>query len=149
MMIDTKQKFQMIKAVTRLFGSSRYDGCYSSRICAQMREEHSRAMSGRGNPRFGKPGTMLGKTHTKETKAQMKIDRVGSGNSFFGKTHSQSTKDLVGLKNSKPVLCTTNQITYQSQMEAARMLGLRQSDIANCLSGLQKTTKGYRFSYTT
>lgn len=34
---------------------------------------------------------------------------------------------------------------YISQQEAARQIGISQSDIANCLSGKQKTSHGYRF----
>ena len=41
----------------------------------------------------------------------------------------------------------TNQV-FTDQISAARFLGLRQGDIANCLAGRQKSVKGYKFIYT-
>jgi hypothetical protein len=146
MVKDTPKRFQMIKAVTRLFGSTRYNGCYSSRTCARMREEHSISMSGPGNPRYGKPGTMLGKTHSTATKKLMGEQKKGELNSFFGKKHNQKSKDIVAEKNSKSVLCITNGIIYKSQSDAARQLNLHQGSIAQCVSGDKKSTGGFTFS---
>lgn len=47
--------------------------------------------------------------------------------------------------NRRPIKEMTTGKIFSSQSEAALELGLRQGDIANCLSGRQTTTKGYMF----
>jgi predicted GIY-YIG superfamily endonuclease len=46
-----------------------------------------------------------------------------------------------------PVVETTQGTIFTSQKEAAQLLNIRQGDIANCLSGRQKSVKGYNFKY--
>lgn len=49
--------------------------------------------------------------------------------------------------NRTQIIETTQNRIFASQLEAASVLNIRQGDIANCLSGRQKSVKGYRFEY--
>lgn len=46
-----------------------------------------------------------------------------------------------------PVMETTQGTIFNSQIEAAQLLNIRQGDIANCLNGRQKSVRGYNFKY--
>lgn len=49
----------------------------------------------------------------------------------------------------KEIVCIGNErVTYESSSAAARSLGIRQSKIADVLSGRRKSYKGYTFEYT-
>jgi len=50
-------------------------------------------------------------------------------------------------KRSKPIVCITTQIEYQSIKEASKALGLDAGAISRCVNGKQKSTKGYIFKY--
>jgi len=51
-------------------------------------------------------------------------------------------------KNSKPVLCLTNGVTYQSCAEAARQLGIYSGDdVSRVCNGRQKQAKGNSFEW--
>lgn len=49
--------------------------------------------------------------------------------------------------NRKPIIEITTNREFSNQLEAARELGIRQGDIGNCLTGRQKSVKGYKFIY--
>ena len=78
------------------------------------------------------------KLYTKE-EVSLKISLGDPGKSKRGKPAVNKTK----------ILCHQNNVVYESQTEAARILGLKQGDIANVLSpkNKQKSTKGYTFEY--
>lgn len=67
------------------------------------------------------------------------ISKSLSGNlhPMYGKP-AANKKSVIELK--------TNQ-KFSSQTIAAKMLNIRQGDIANCLAGRQKSVKGYQFIY--
>jgi len=46
-----------------------------------------------------------------------------------------------------PIVEITRSMEFNSQTEAAQYFNIRQGDIANCLSGRQKSVKGYDFRY--
>lgn len=81
---------------------------------------------------------LIGHMVTEETK--MKISESHKGKEKPKGIHS---------KRSIPILCTTNNTIYYSQPEAAKILGLKQSDINNVLKNRQSHTKGYIFIYCT
>ena len=145
MLDDKRNKMKMVKAIVRMSGCGKYK--LTSRTYQNIGILHSESMSGENNPRYGKPGTMLGKTHTSETKEMMSAAKAGKNNSFYGKKHNESSKETIGTKNSKSIICLNTGTVYKSQSEAAHRLNLRQSDIANCLGGRQSSTKGFRFSF--
>jgi hypothetical protein len=49
--------------------------------------------------------------------------------------------------NRRPIIETTTNTVYTDQITASKSLGIKQSDIANCLGGRQKSVKGFRFTY--
>jgi hypothetical protein len=61
-----------------------------------------------------------------------------------GKDHPGYGKPAL---NRKTIIETTTNTTYSDQITAARELGIRQGDIANCLAGRQKSVKGFQFKY--
>lgn len=64
--------------------------------------------------------------------------------SLKGSKHPMFNKPA---KNRKPIVEITTNKEFSNQTEAASVLGLRQSDIGNCLKGRQKSVKGYVFKY--
>ena len=64
---------------------------------------------------------------------------------FFSKM-ALSKKDFTS-KRKTPIYCNELNKVYESQSIAAVELGLKQGDIANVLSGRQKSTKGLTFRY--
>ena len=75
-------------------------------------------------------------SYTKE-EVSLKISIGDPGKSKRGKPSANRTS----IKE------ITQNIIFDSQSEAAKELNIRQSDIANCLSGRQQSTKGYKFVY--
>lgn len=74
--------------------------------------------------------------YDKETVSK-KISQGDPGKANRGKPANNRTK----------VICEQTGKIYESQVQAARELGLKQTDISNVLSGRQKSTKGYSFEY--
>lgn len=70
--------------------------------------------------------------------------RKAISESLKGEKHPNYGKPAI--QRTKIVEINTGQI-FQSQTEAAKLLNIRQGDIANCLKGRQKTVKGYSFRY--
>lgn len=61
-----------------------------------------------------------------------------------GKEHPGYGKPAL---NRKSIIETTTNTVYTDQISAAKSLGIKQSDIANCLAGRQKSVKGFKFDY--
>lgn len=76
------------------------------------------------------------KLYDKETVSK-KISQGDPGKSNRGKPANNRTK----------IRCMQTGKIYESQLQAAQELGLKQSDISNVLCGRQKTTKNYSFEY--
>jgi HNH endonuclease len=85
-----------------------------------------------------KTGEMVhwSKLYDKEVVSE-KIKKGDPGKSNRGKPAKNRTK----------IICIQTGKIYESQLQAANELGLKQTDIANVLSGRQKTTKNYSFNY--
>lgn len=66
-----------------------------------------------------------------------KISQGDPGKANRGKPANNRTK----------IICNQTGKVYESQVQAAYELGLKQTDIANVLAGRQKTTKHYSFGY--
>lgn len=47
----------------------------------------------------------------------------------------------------RPIICLTNNVEYESIMDAARQLGIHQQNICHVLKGRIKQTQGYTFIY--
>lgn len=101
---------------------------------AEQKQTHSNRMK-----EYYTAGRIVHWSHfyTKE-EVSLKISKGDPGKSHRGKpaTNKTSIKEM------------TQNVVYRSQTEAARLLNIRQGDIANCLSGRQQSVKGYRFIYT-
>jgi len=61
-----------------------------------------------------------------------------------GKDHPGYGKPAL---NRRPIIETTTNTVYTDQITASKSLGIKQSDIANCLGGRQQSVKGFRFTY--
>ena len=126
-----------------------------------------------GIHRYGEDSSMFGKKHSKETKEKISknhADVSGDKNPFYNKHHTEESKKKISLSHigkkhympkeckekmilaSKqkcciPILCTTNNTVYASSSDAARELGLYQSNISSVSKKKLKTTGGYCFEY--
>lgn len=61
-------------------------------------------------------------------------------------TYKEQCEHRVDTKKTPVIASKDGQIyMFESQHECARELGLKQSDVNNCLQGRQKTSKGYTF----
>lgn len=79
------------------------------------------------------------------------IDRNRSNNNASNlrwATRKEQCDNRVDTKKT-PIIAMKNGTTIQfdSQHSCAKVLGIRQGDINNCLRGRQKTAKGYSFEY--
>jgi len=86
---------------------------------------------------MGEKNHFFGKTHTAESRVKMSASRSGPQNYGFGKP----------AHNRRKILCITNNTIYESLTEAAKVLGLRLSNISNVCRGRAKTIKGYSFRF--
>jgi len=64
-------------------------------------------------------------------------------------TDSQKAGLEKGRKPRKPVYCLTNGKLYASMGDAVDELGIDQANLARCLNGTYKATKGYQFRWPT
>jgi group I intron endonuclease len=82
--------------------SQRFTGKTFSEAAKQKLSE---SKVGERNPRYGKPGTMLGKTHSDEAKNKIglanKITQAGSKNSQYGKRFKWMTDKIINKKVSQ------------------------------------------------
>lgn len=150
------------------------DGGYG-RSGYKMTEEQRLKMCGSGNPmygvhRFGEDNPWYGGHHTEETKLKlselkkgfkhseeskqkMSEERKGEKHWNYGNHWSEETKKK--LSQSRKDKTKIYQYTldgelvkvWDSQMECERN-GFIQSSIWKCCNGLQKSHKGYKWSYT-
>lgn len=150
------------------------DGGYG-RSGYKMTEEQRLKMCGCGNPmygvhRFGEDNPWYGEHHTEESKKKMSEakkgfkhseeskqkmseERKGEKHWNYGNHWSEETKKK--LSQSRKDKTKIYQYTldgelvkvWDSQMECARN-GFHQSNVWQCCNGLQKTHKGYKWSYT-
>lgn len=111
-------------------------------------------MKGKLSPRYGKPGSMLGKHLSEEAKEKISKANSGKNNGMFGRKLSEEQKEVIRIrlsgennKFSKRVLCVETGIIYASSGEAARKTGCHQGHISECCNGVHKTTGGYHWRY--
>lgn len=108
--------------------------------------------SAKGRPRWNK-GKQLSEQHKKNISNGMQGTIRGSYSEEHRKAISNSLKQekhpMWGkpANNRKSIIEINSNIVYSDQITAARELGLRQGDIANCLAGRQKSVKGFQFKY--
>lgn len=106
----------------------------------------------------GRPAWNKGKKMSQQSVEQGRLKRIGVKKNFKNKEEWRQniSESLIGEKhpmfgkpafNRKAIIETTTGTEFESQLLAANVLGLKQGDIANCLAGRQKTTKGYRFQF--
>ena len=93
-------------------------------------EETKRKISQKLQGRIGKP-------HTLESRKKLSALMSGKNHPMWGKPNHRRT----------PIIETTTGRHFACQTDAAGILKIKQGDIANCLAGRQKSTKGYQFSY--
>lgn len=108
--------------------------------------------SAKGRPGWNK-GKQLSEQHKKNISNGMQGTIRGSYSEEHRKAISNSLKQekhpMWGkpANNRKSIIEINSNIVYSDQITAARELGLRQGDIANCLAGRQKSVKGFQFKY--
>ena len=93
-------------------------------------EETKRKISQKLQGRIGKP-------HTLESRKKLSALMSGKNHPMWGKPNHRRT----------PIIETTTGRHFACQTDAADIRKIKQGDIANCLAGRQKSTKGYQFSY--
>lgn len=100
--------------------------------------------SGEGNPMYG-----IHLILTEEQKKHLSEINAGSGNGFYGKRHSEQAKNLIGIKNGKPVRCVETGMVYRSAKEAGRMVNICPSGIERCCKGQAHTAASFHWEYAT
>jgi len=106
---------------------------------------------------LGKKGYWANKVRSKETKQKISTSLTGQKRGSYSEQHRKAISDsLKGdkhpnygkpAKNRKPIIETTTGKVFESQLHAADLLNIKQSDINNVLKNRQKSTKGYVFKY--
>ena len=81
-----------------------------------------------------------GKTISKKTRA--KLRKVN-----LGKTQSQETIDKRTKHRKRKIICTNNNIEYESIKEACKDLSCSSASVIKVLNKKQEQTKGYNFIY--
>lgn len=115
-------------------------------------KKDSRPPSAKGRTPWNKGITYPVELREKLSKAQTGLKRgpyseehkLKISESLKGNNHPMFNKPA---KNRKPIVEITTNKEFSNQIEAANELGIRQSDIGNCLKGRQKSVKGYIFQY--
>lgn len=125
------------------------NGMYGKRRSPELKAKLSALYTGRKMPEHIKQKIRNTSKNnvTPEFRRQQSIRSSGTNNSMYGKHHTEETKQKQREKLGKPIYCHQTHTVYPSQPVAAKLLCLRQGDIANLLAGRQKTVKGYTFEY--
>lgn len=76
-----------------------------------------------------------------------KIARKGERSSMLGKTHSQETKDKIRESHSKPVQCIETGKVYSSVKEAGEAYGIGLENISRQIRGKVKRAGGHTWRY--
>lgn len=98
-------------------------------------------------------GKKLSSNHKEAISSGMRGHKRGSYSLEHRQAISESLKGDKHPNFGKPAIQRTSIVEiksgriFESQTEAAKILNIRQGDIANCLKGRQKTVKGYIFEY--
>lgn len=99
----------MLQTTDRLRGYNVAPGGYGHLTSAETKQKIKLAligkMTGPNNPRWGKPGTFLGKNHTEETKKLIKQKLIGllpgDRNPFYGQHHTAENRQLMSAIKQK------------------------------------------------
>jgi len=123
----------------------------SSRIYSLVREQVSKNMSNKmkGN------SYLLGFSHSEETRAKLRKARIGKTPNL-GKFHSQETKNKMsfarkgsGNGNFRGKIYATDILTGEIKifngLKEAVLNGFKESCISSCITGNQKSHKGFTF----
>lgn len=97
-------------------------------------------------PAWGKPGTMLGRQHTQETKNLMSRSHTGR-NITWGQKISEAQPSCVRVVQLQ--LNGDHVTTHHSLGAAERATGISRSNIWKCCKGRIKTSGGFRWIYET
>jgi hypothetical protein len=105
----------------------------------------------------GRPGWNKGKQLSKEHRENISNGLLGTKRGSYSIEHKKAISESLKKEkhpmwgkpalNRKTIIETTTNTVYTDQITASKILGLRQGDIANCLAGRQKSTKGFKFAY--
>jgi group I intron endonuclease len=133
---ETKQKLSMAGLGRKMSAESRAKLSSSKKgwVPPPLSEEHKRKLS------------FAGKTHSKEVKRNLSLNRAGSGNSMYGKSGSDSPR-------AKPVQCIDDGRIYSTVTSAANWLkehGYPSAVVGNisaCCKGKLKTSYGRVWRY--
>lgn len=160
---------EKLKSNNRKYGyniTSGGDKGYSNKHTDEWCKQHSKDMSGKGNP-------MYGKKHTQETLNKISESRtgkcVGENNPFYGckhdkdtikrivksrewYKHSKETIEKISNNQKKPVVqydCKTDELIkiFPSAKDASIELSLDSGSITKCCQHKRKTVGGYRWKY--
>lgn len=111
----------------------------------KTRKKISESKKGEKNYGYGKPGTMLGKKHSKKSLKKMSDIKKG-------KKQTRQTKEKISKANKKPIkvfLYKTGEFieNFDSLKECSKKLNITIQDISNTLKKRQRYAKGYTFEY--
>lgn len=123
---------------------------YGKKLSKEKREYLSRINTGKTIPKHvrKKISDTSRRTYTEERRKQLKERMSGPDNPTYGRSRTEEEKQKLRVANpKKPIKCDQTQQTFLSQVEAGKIMNIKQSDINNVLKGRPKTVKGYSFSY--
>lgn len=98
--------------------------------------------------------TNAGYRYSEESKRRAREVKLGARNPMWGKTTSEETKaklraSLQGDKNyrSRAVICVETGQRYAATAEAAREMGVSQTNVSACCRGKRRTAGGYHWRF--
>ena len=115
----------------------------SGRKGCNLSEEHKRKLSENHSDVSGDKNPLYGITPSKETRNKLreslKGKYEGSKNYFYGKS------DIKGGRKPKKVVCVETGEVFSSMGRAAKRLGIKSSNISDCIKGRQYTAGGFHW----